>query len=121
MGYELVALVSSRGNLNTLDETILIRGLLSPAGHAAWTGLITATLWRGRELSGKAFNPVVLGFFLLAAALYSSWDYVSSFSNYFIVIPSYVVIAGGSLMLLIWRLQEARHVAARKMTEVLEK
>jgi RsiW-degrading membrane proteinase PrsW (M82 family) len=121
MGYELVALVSSRGSLNTLDETILIRGLLSPAGHAAWTGLITASLWRGRELSGKVFNPMVLVFFLLAAALHSLWDYVSSFSNYYIVIPSYIVIAGVSLTLLIWRLRQARHITARKMTEVSEK
>ena len=121
MGYELIALVSSRGSLNTLDETILIRGLLSPAGHAAWTGLITATLWRERERTGKAFNPLVLGFFLLAAALHSLWDYVSSFNSYFIVIPSYIVIGGASLTLLIWRLREARHVAKRTITEVSAK
>lgn len=121
MGYELVALVGSRGSLNTLDETILVRGLLSPAGHAAWTGLITATLWRERERTGKAFNPIVLIFFLVAAALHSLWDYVGSFSSWVTVVPSYIVIAGASLTLLIWRLREARHVAARTIKEVPEK
>ena len=111
MGYELVALVSSQGSLNTLDETILIRGLLSPVGHAAWTGLIAATLWRERARTGKAFTPLVLGFFLLAAALHSLWDLASFANSYLILIPSYAVIGGASLTLLIWRLREARHIA----------
>ncbi|MGD1119758.1 MAG: PrsW family intramembrane metalloprotease [Dehalococcoidales bacterium] len=121
MGYELIALVSSRGNLNTLDETILIRGLLSPAGHAAWTGLITATLWRKRERTGKAFTPVVLVFFLVAAGLHSLWDYVSSFSSNFIIVPSYIAIALTSLTLLGWRLREARNTAKTIQMAIPEK
>jgi protease PrsW len=112
MGYELVALVSSRGSLSVLNETILIRGMLSPLGHAAWTGLITATLWRERERTGKAFTLQVLGFFLLAAALHSLWDFTSFSTSYFIMIPSYLIVGGASLTLLIWRLREAKHVIA---------
>lgn len=108
MGYELVALVSSQGNINALDETILVRGLLSPAGHAAWTGLITATLWRERERTGKAFAPQVVGFFFLVAAIHSLWDFVSSAGSLVIIVPSYVAISGISLGLLIWRLREAK-------------
>jgi RsiW-degrading membrane proteinase PrsW (M82 family) len=111
MGYELVALVVSRGSLAALDQTILVRGLLSPAGHAAWTGLIAATLWRERERTGKAFTPIVLGFFLLAAALHSLWDFTSFSNSLLIVIPAYIIIGGASLTLLIWRLREARHAA----------
>ncbi len=113
MGYELVALVGSQGSLKILNETILIRGLLSPVGHAAWTGLITATLWRERETTGKVFSPSVLGFFLLAAALHSLWDFTSYSNNYLILIPAYIIIGGASLTLLIWRLREARRAAAR--------
>jgi protease PrsW len=107
MGYELVALVSSNGSLVALDQTILLRGL-SPAGHAAWTGLIVATLWRERERTGKWFTPLVLGFFLLAAALHTLWDLTSFSSSLLVVIPSYIVIGGTSLALLFWRLREAR-------------
>ena len=121
MGYELIALVGSRGGINALDETILIRGLLSPAGHAAWTGMITAALWRQRERTGKAFSPIVIVFYLIAAALHSLWDFASSASSYWVVIPSYIAIAGTSLTLLIWRLRQARRVATIARTDALKR
>jgi RsiW-degrading membrane proteinase PrsW (M82 family) len=108
MGYELVALVNSQGSINVLDETILIRSLLSPAGHASWTGLIAATLWRERERTGKFITPVVAAFFLLAASLHSVWDLISFSNSIAITVPSYIAIIGLSLSLLIWRLQESR-------------
>ncbi|HEY0695286.1 MAG TPA: PrsW family intramembrane metalloprotease [Kribbella sp.] len=46
MGYAFVALIQSGGNVGAAEETLLIRGLLSPAGHAAWTGLACWGLWR---------------------------------------------------------------------------
>jgi hypothetical protein len=33
---------ASGGNVGAAEQTLFIRGLLSPAGHAAWTGL---TCW----------------------------------------------------------------------------
>ena len=44
MGYGFSALLSS-GNLAEVDQTLLLRALLSPAGHVAWTGLTAAALW----------------------------------------------------------------------------
>ncbi len=108
MGYELVSLVNSQGSVNALDETILVRGLLSPAGHASWTALITATLWRERERTGKAFTPIVGAFFLLSAALHSIWDIVSGAGSMAIIVPSYFAISAVSLALLSWRLRESR-------------
>jgi RsiW-degrading membrane proteinase PrsW (M82 family) len=46
MGYGFVTLLQSEGNLAALDEVLLARGLTSPAGHAAWSGLVCAVLWR---------------------------------------------------------------------------
>ena len=46
MGYGLVALISSHGRIAPAEEVLLLRGLLSPVGHAAWTGLVCATLFR---------------------------------------------------------------------------
>jgi protease PrsW len=55
MGYGFVSLLSSKGNLGVLDEVLLVRGLTSPAGHMAWTGLVCAVLWR--EAQGGAREP----------------------------------------------------------------
>jgi len=49
MGYGLVSFMQSRGDILILQQVLLIRGLLSPAGHAAWTGFVCAVLWRERE------------------------------------------------------------------------
>ena len=108
MGYGLVALVSSQGDINTLEEVLLIRGLLSPVGHAAWTGLVCAVLWRQRERTGKSFSLAVVGVFALAVALHAAWDIGSSFSQPYITYIGYAAVGGVSLTLLILRLRDAR-------------
>jgi RsiW-degrading membrane proteinase PrsW (M82 family) len=35
MGYALVSLIQSGGNIIVLEQVLFLRGLLSPAGHAA--------------------------------------------------------------------------------------
>jgi RsiW-degrading membrane proteinase PrsW (M82 family) len=52
MGYGLTSLLASQGNLGILDGLLLVRGLTSPVGHAAWTGLVCAVLWRERLKAG---------------------------------------------------------------------
>jgi protease PrsW len=116
MGYELISLITSFGNINVLDETILVRGLLSPAGHAAWTGLITATLWRERERTGQSLTFIVVIFFIISAALHSAWDYAGTSNSAAVVIPSYIAIAGVSLTLLFLRFREA-HKTIKKTSE----
>ena len=108
MGYGLTSLMQSKGNVGILEETLLIRGLLSPVGHAAWTGLICATLWRQRERTGKLFNPSVIWVFVLAVVLHALWDIAGFSQQAFISYPGYVIIGGVSLMLLIRKLREAR-------------
>jgi RsiW-degrading membrane proteinase PrsW (M82 family) len=44
LGYSITALIASRGNAGVAEFVLLVRGILSPAGHAAWTALVTATL-----------------------------------------------------------------------------
>ncbi len=43
LGYGFTALIASRGNVGLAEFVLLVRGLLSPAGHAAWTALVTST------------------------------------------------------------------------------
>jgi hypothetical protein len=44
-GYAFVVLIKSQGNVGAVEQTLFVRGLLSPAGHAAWTGLVCWALW----------------------------------------------------------------------------
>jgi RsiW-degrading membrane proteinase PrsW (M82 family) len=108
MGYGLVALIQSKGNVGALQEVLLVRGLLSPAGHAAWTGLVCAALWRKREQTGKSFNPGVLAVYALVVVLHALWDIAGSSQSLIIAYGGYVIIGGTSLTLLILRLREGR-------------
>ena len=113
MGYGFMSLLQSGGNLAMLDEVLLARGLTSPAGHAAWTGLVCAVLWRERLRAGHAvLNGKVVGAFATAVVLHTLWDtfnllrgatFVSSLSLELLSL----LVAVVSLMLLIGRVREA--------------
>lgn len=106
MGYGLVTFVQSHGNITSTEEVLLIRSLLSPAGHAAWTGLVAATLWRQRERTGKLFSPIVLGVFITAIVLHALWDIAGTSSHLYVIYPGYAAIGITSFTLLIRRLRE---------------
>jgi protease PrsW len=79
MGYAFVVLVQSGGNLAVVEEVLLLRGILSPAAHMAWTGLTAAALWRAadRGWTGRALAGF-LGTFVVAVALHATWDSAGS-------------------------------------------
>jgi protease PrsW len=96
MGYAFVTLIESRGDVTAVDDILLLRGLLSPAAHMAWTGLTATALWYAADRGWK--GRVVLRFlavFVLAVALHATWDSVGT-------IPVYAVLATISLGLLTW-------------------
>jgi RsiW-degrading membrane proteinase PrsW (M82 family) len=113
MGYGLTSLLLSKGDLGVLDEVLLLRGLTSPAGHAAWTGLVCAVLWRERLKAGHAsFNWRVGGAFGTAVILHALWDTFASmrsstFVGFLSIALISLLIALVSLKLLIRRLREA--------------
>lgn len=117
MGYGLVALIQSKGDVGVLEEVLLVRGLLSPVGHAAWTGIVCGVLWRQRERTGRLLNLSVVGAFVVAILLHAFWDIVSSSNQAFIAFPGYIVIGGISLTLLILRLREARRPLPKEQTQ----
>jgi len=117
LGYEFITLINSHGSLLAVNDTILVRGLLSPMGHASWTGLITATIWHERERKRNIVALVVMGFFLISASLHSLWDFVSSLNNMTIIITSYIAIGGLSLGLLTWRVREAEAQRAESKSQ----
>lgn len=100
MGYGLVALIQSGGRIGPAEEVLLMRGLLSPVGHAAWTGFVCAALWR-RPLSW----PTVAAAFATAVALHALWDSTDS---------TLLRVAIGTLsgILLVAQIRDARLVRA---------
>jgi RsiW-degrading membrane proteinase PrsW (M82 family) len=78
MGYGLNVLIASHGRIDVLEEVLFTRNLLAPAGHAAWTGLICAALWRARLDPRLVAKLAVLATFVLAVALHASWDSATS-------------------------------------------
>jgi RsiW-degrading membrane proteinase PrsW (M82 family) len=100
MGYGLTALFLSHGQIDQVEKLLFVRGMLAPAGHAAWTGLTCATLWWARERPGVAPKLAVVAAFVSVVFLHALWDAATSV---------YVQLAVGavSLALLAWRLRVA--------------
>ncbi|WP_212999455.1 PrsW family intramembrane metalloprotease [Winogradskya consettensis] len=74
MGYGFSALLSSQGNIGSVQETLFVRGLTAPAGHTAWTGLTCGALW---ALVASPTGKKVLAFigtFAGAVAMHTAWD-----------------------------------------------
>src|SRR5829696_283742 len=77
MGYGFAALLN--GGLAGLDGTLLLRALLAPAGHIAWTGLSMGAIGRIRGTSHRSRAILVaIGVFLGVVILHALWDASSS-------------------------------------------
>jgi RsiW-degrading membrane proteinase PrsW (M82 family) len=117
MGYGLVSFASANGNINVLDQVLLVRGLISPVGHAAWTGLVAGVLWRERQRKNRGlFNWPTFGVFVVAVVLHTFWDLANSLagqttSSLVLALLGSLAVAAVSLTLLIRRLREARQYA----------
>ncbi|MDG6105625.1 PrsW family intramembrane metalloprotease [Dactylosporangium aurantiacum] len=101
MGYAFVTLIQSRGSIGAVERILLVRGLLSPAGHTAWAGLTCAALWafvvRPALRTALAFGGTFAGVVILHAA----WDGFNT--------PvAYAVLGVISVGWLLWRIRGIR-------------
>ncbi|GGM22676.1 hypothetical protein GCM10010129_78740 [Streptomyces fumigatiscleroticus] len=95
MGYAFVVLVQSGGDLHAVDHLLVVRGLLSPAAHMAWTGLTSAALWSAAVRHWRARSVgLLLVVYAVAVGLHAAWD---SFDDD----TAYTVLAVISLSLLV--------------------
>jgi len=103
MGYGFTALLKS-GTLSALDSTLLLRALLSPAGHVAWTGMTAAALFSigTSTRRGRAFLRFVLTF-VGAVLLHAAWDG----SDNLIVHVLVAVISVAGLLVVVHRTRRA--------------
>jgi RsiW-degrading membrane proteinase PrsW (M82 family) len=93
MGYGFQALLSA-GSVAAVDSTLLLRGILSPACHIAWTGMTVAMLWRirGAARPGRAVLAFVLTY-IAAVILHATWDSSTSVVTHFAVaVISFVIL-----------------------------
>lgn len=96
MGYAFVELLKSRGSVVNTVDVLVVRGVMSPAGHMAWTGITAAALFGtlGAASPGRAFGRFVLAY-VVAVVLHTCWD---SFGG----LIAYLVLAVLSLGVLTW-------------------
>jgi RsiW-degrading membrane proteinase PrsW (M82 family) len=95
LGYGFVILLATGGDLMTTEGALILRGLLSPAAHIAWTGLAAAALWHAHAQRWRPRAVVVaVGTFVLVVILHALWD---AFPDW----PTFVVVGGISLALLV--------------------
>jgi protease PrsW len=74
MGYGFQALLASK-SIAAVDDTLLLRALLSPACHIAWTGMTVAMLWRIRTARSRGRAVAAFaGTYLVAVILHALWD-----------------------------------------------
>jgi RsiW-degrading membrane proteinase PrsW (M82 family) len=102
LGYAFVALLTDGGRIGPVQQLLLVRGIASPAGHAAWTGLSAAALFavRGTAHRSRAWLRFAT-VFAVAVALHALWDGTSSRAGY-------AGLAAGSLTLLLGAVVAAR-------------
>ncbi|HEY2004452.1 MAG TPA: PrsW family glutamic-type intramembrane protease [Candidatus Saccharimonadia bacterium] len=82
MGYGLTGLFFSGGNLTFTVQLLFFRGLMAPATHIAWTGLITGAFWSAwHRRSLRRFLYTFAG----VVILHSLWDGTGSFTWYLVL------------------------------------
>jgi len=120
MGYGLVTFLRWQGSLGNLGMTLLVRALLSPVGHAAWTGLVCAVVWRQRERAGRSvLRWPIVNAFMVAVLLHTAWNVTASLTSRTSIhwigveLLGLMVVGLTNLILLIRRMREAglRHPA----------
>ncbi|MBV9161178.1 MAG: PrsW family intramembrane metalloprotease [Pseudonocardiales bacterium] len=86
LGYGFVTLLATGGDLTDTENLLLLRGVLSPAGHAAWTGLVAAALWwtHAQRWRPRALAAAV-GIFLFVVVLHAIWDATNAWYGYLII------------------------------------
>lgn len=73
-GYSFVTLLGTGGNLTLSVGVLILRGLLSPAAHGAWTGILAGVIFRESQPFLFRIDPLVLFAYLGVSALHGLWN-----------------------------------------------
>ena len=110
MGYGFQELLRAQ-DVAAVHQELLLRALLSPAGHVAWTGFTVAALWRVPTAArrGRAL-AALLGAYLAAVLLHTVWDVSGSLPVHVVV----VVVSVAVLLVLVHRAHVSRGAEDRR-------
>lgn len=98
MGQAFTTLLNSQGNVGSLEHLLFLRGLLAPAGNAAWTGVACGALWRLAADPRARTAGRFAGTFLAVVVLHALWDGLHS-------VAGYLVLSAVSVAWLLWELR----------------
>jgi RsiW-degrading membrane proteinase PrsW (M82 family) len=115
MGYAFTALLSSQGNIGTVQETLFVRGLTAPAGHTAWTGLTAGALWALTATPNLRHVLTFVGTFIGAVVLHTCWDTFGGIIPFIVL----AIISLGWLFLALRRYRAFDEITAARQREPL--
>jgi RsiW-degrading membrane proteinase PrsW (M82 family) len=124
-GYAFSAFLLSRGSLTAVVIVTLLRGILSPVGHGAWTAILASVLFRESDEKRFHINRKVLGAYFTVAILHGLWDGVPGLIA-FLFSPGLDVFIGQSLigglgLLILWRRwREAKRLQMEQQQSLLD-
>jgi RsiW-degrading membrane proteinase PrsW (M82 family) len=109
MGYGFNALLGRSGGIGAVDATLLLRGVLAPAGHIAWTGAVCAAIWFLRSGRRPVWGVLAtIGAYLAAIVLHTVWDAADSLGARLVV--GLVSVAGLLVLVILAHRGAARGV-----------
>jgi hypothetical protein len=75
-GYAFNAMFTMQGlSLESLVQTEILRGVLTPVGHGLWTAIVGGALFAAAASRGRLrLTGAVLGWYVLVALLHGLWD-----------------------------------------------
>ncbi len=121
MGYAFASLLDSGGSLSTTVAVTLMRGVLSPLGHGAWTAILVGVLFRESRNGHFRISLAVIGAYLTVVVLHGLWDGLPGLLDAFtgsgldvFISQSIVGLAG---LVLLWR--RWREAVRLQMEEIL--
>lgn len=85
MGYGLMALLLSQGNVTATVEVLLFRSLLAPAAHIAWSGLLGGALWHAKYHQGTGRFRLLIYTYIGVVVLHALWDSVGFIFGYIVL------------------------------------
>lgn len=96
-GYAFTAFLASRGEVTASLAVTVLRGLLAPFGHGAWTGILGAVLFRQSRPQHFRVTGAVILTYLFVSALHGLWDGLPA--TVYLIIPPGVPISVFTLVL----------------------
>lgn len=121
-GYAFASFIESRGNLTFTVGVILLRAVLAPVGHGAWTAILAGVLFRESFPYQFRLNASIVLTFLGVSLLHGLWDGVpillgGLLGSVISVFLGELLVSGVSLGWLYWLWEDAK---SRQVTDTQE-